>query len=73
MKKKIIFQANVYVGKDKKLLKLMQKAGVVGIFGGMESIDEASLKSVGKGFNKVKDYEECLKNLHKHGIAMQLG
>ncbi|MFH0875630.1 MAG: radical SAM protein [archaeon] len=73
LKKNIGFQANLYIGRDIELLKVMKKAGVVGIFAGMESINEESLKSVSKGFNKIKDYELCIRNLKEYGIEPKLG
>jgi len=73
LKKSIAFQANLYIGKDLELLKVMQEAGVKLIFAGIESINEESLKSVHKGFNKVMEYEECIKNLKAHDVEPTLG
>jgi len=72
-KKKICFQANIFIGKDIELLRIMKKAGVVAIFAGMESINKKSLESVNKGFNKLKDYEISIKNFKKYSIEPKLG
>jgi radical SAM superfamily enzyme YgiQ (UPF0313 family) len=72
-KKKIFFQANLYIGNDLGLLKIMRKAGCIGVFAGMESVNEASLKSVDKGFNKIKDYEVCIKNFKRYRIEPKVG
>jgi len=52
------------------LLELAQKSGCVGLFVGLESISEASMKEIGKPQNKIKKFKEGLKILHDHGIMV---
>jgi len=61
-------QCNLNIGKKPEVLKAAADAGCFGLFLGVESLSEESLKSVHKGFNKIEEYEECLLNIRRHGI-----
>lgn len=63
-------QSTVLIAKNAELLKLAAKSGCLGLFIGFESLDDSNLREAGKGINKVKEYEECLKKLHDHGILV---
>ena len=65
-----IGQASTTVIKDLELLKLMAKSGCKGLFVGFESLSEENLKSASKEHNDPKQYEEVVKKLHDHGIAI---
>jgi radical SAM superfamily enzyme YgiQ (UPF0313 family) len=62
-------QATIQMARDEELLELAADAGCVGIFYGLETLKQDTLKSVDKGF-KVKDYEEVIKRTHDKGIAV---
>lgn len=58
---------------SEELLRLAKKAGCVYLFLGLESFSENSLKHANKGFNRVENYNEIVKRLHRHGISVQAG
>ena len=43
---------------DKELLDLMERSGCIGIFLGIESLDDRDLRSVGKRQNHASKYQE---------------
>jgi radical SAM superfamily enzyme YgiQ (UPF0313 family) len=63
-------QSTVLLAKNDELLKLAAKSGCVGLFIGFESLNESNLRDMGKGINRVAEYEECLRKLHDHGILV---
>jgi radical SAM superfamily enzyme YgiQ (UPF0313 family) len=54
--------------RDEKLLKLASRSGCISLFVGIESIDQETLDSAHKSFNKVKNYEENIRKMHRAGI-----
>jgi len=68
--KKWAVAASVTVAQDDELLDLMQKAGCIALFIGMESINSGSLPGAGKRQNTVAKYQEMIGKLHDHGIAL---
>lgn len=64
-------QSTMLLAKNDELLKLAARSGCVGLFVGFESLNELSLQSANKGFNRIRDYEECVKKLHDNGILVQ--
>lgn len=63
-------QASLVLAKNKELLKLAARSGCISLFIGIESVSPSSLKEVGKSMNKVEEYEESIKIIHDHGIAI---
>jgi radical SAM superfamily enzyme YgiQ (UPF0313 family) len=61
-------QISINLLRDKELVSLIAQSGCKWIFMGLESIDPANLKSMGKGFNKPEEYREILENLAHHGV-----
>ena len=61
-------QISTTVLKTPDLIDLAAKSGCTSLFIGIESINRDSLKSVGKGFNKIEKYEELFARLRKSGI-----
>jgi radical SAM superfamily enzyme YgiQ (UPF0313 family) len=55
---------------DEKLFELMVKSGCSGILAGFESINQESLKSVGKATNEVSKYKESVRIFHKANIPI---
>lgn len=66
-------QASIDIVKDRELLDLMERSGCIGIFLGIESLDEADLKSVHKRQNKVSEYRDAIARLHDRGICVMAG
>jgi radical SAM superfamily enzyme YgiQ (UPF0313 family) len=59
--------------KDRELLDLMERSGCVGIFLGIESLDDSDLKSVGKRQNRAAEYKDAIERLHGRGICVMAG
>ena len=66
-------QASIDIIKDRELLDLMQKSGCIGIFLGIESLDDADLRSVDKRQNRATEYKEAIARLHERGICVMAG
>jgi len=63
-------QCSVTIAHDDELLSLAAQSGCIDLFLGIESISTASLAEVGKKINKVEEYEEVIRKIHDHGIAI---
>jgi radical SAM superfamily enzyme YgiQ (UPF0313 family) len=66
-------QASIDIVKDRELLDLMEKSGCIGIFLGIESLDDPDLKSVGKLQNRASEYKDAIARLHDRGICVMAG
>lgn len=66
-------QTTISVAFDEELLEAAAGSGCKAFFIGLESISQESLDVQGKSFNRVALYERAVKNLHRHGIAVQAG
>lgn len=73
LKKRWMSQLTVDVTKDKEMLDLVEKSGCMGVFIGMESVNQKSLNSINKSFNKVENFKEKIKILHDRGIMVTAG
>ena len=73
LKKWWLTQASMDIAKDPELLDLMQASGCIGVFLGIESFGQESLKAANKRQNKVEYYQTCIQALHDHGIAVMAG
>ena len=73
LKKWWLTQASMDIAKDDELLDLMEQSGCIGVFLGIESFGEESLKAANKRQNKVAYYRQCIDKLHAHGIAVMAG
>lgn len=56
--------------RDKSLLKLAARSGCVGLFVGIESLDQDTLNAAHKQFNKVTKFEENLAKLRRAGLTV---
>ncbi len=65
-----IAQASTTIARDEALLSLAAASGCKGIFLGIESLSPANLDAVGKRHNQVAEYEEAIRRIHAHGIAV---
>ena len=71
LKKKWGGLVTTLVERDEELLELIHKSGCVYLLLGFESANQGILKSIYKGFNKEKGYEELVDCLHRYGISVQ--
>jgi len=66
-----IGQAGIHVARDPELLDLLVESGCRGLLIGMESLDAANLRAMGKTWNMGGgDYAEELRPLRDHGLAV---
>jgi len=63
-------QSTINIARDDELLDLAARSGCVSLSIGLESIDEASLASVSKGFNKPSRFVEDLAKIRRAGIQV---
>jgi radical SAM superfamily enzyme YgiQ (UPF0313 family) len=66
-------QASIEAARDDEFLELAARSGCKQLFIGLESITQASMNGVHKHFNRVSDYEDAIKRIHSHSIAVQAG
>ena len=66
-------QASLHAGEDEEFLELAARSGCKQLFIGLESISQASMNEVHKGFNRVETYARVIERIHAHGIAVQAG
>ncbi|MCG8338336.1 MAG: B12-binding domain-containing radical SAM protein [Proteobacteria bacterium] len=62
--------ASTVIGQDDELLNLMQKSGCCYILFGFETIDNASLRGIKKGFNKFEHYKLVVRKMHEKNIVV---
>jgi radical SAM superfamily enzyme YgiQ (UPF0313 family) len=64
-------QASIHIARDEELLELMARSGCLGVLIGMESLDPANLREMGKGWNlALGSYAQSLARFRKHGLAV---
>lgn len=73
LKKWWLTQASMDIAKDPALLDLMEESGCIGVFFGIESFGEQSLKEARKQQNKAEQYAEKIDALHRRGICVMAG
>ena len=66
-------QASLHAAKDEEFLELAARSGCKQLFVGLESVTQASVNEVSKGFNRVDEYAQAIERIHAHGIAVQAG
>jgi radical SAM superfamily enzyme YgiQ (UPF0313 family) len=71
LKKRWAGLATVRVAQDQELLGLMRRSGCQGLLIGFESVSQASLLEIHKGFNRTTRYGEVVKTLHEHEMCVQ--
>ena len=67
---KWVAQCSVAIASDDELLKLAADSGCIDLLIGFESKTQASLTAVGKKINVVDEYEDVIRKVHAHGIAI---
>jgi radical SAM superfamily enzyme YgiQ (UPF0313 family) len=73
LKKRWIGQATTLSALDRILVKKAAEAGCIGLFLGIESFFNESLKEANKGFNRAERYRDGIENLHDQGIGIDAG
>jgi radical SAM superfamily enzyme YgiQ (UPF0313 family) len=73
LKKWWLTQASIDIAKDDELLELMKSSGCIGIFIGIESFNEESLKDANKRQNRIHQYRQAVEKLHQKGICVMAG
>jgi radical SAM superfamily enzyme YgiQ (UPF0313 family) len=64
-------QASIHIAQDDELLDLMAQSGCRGVLIGMESLDPANLRDMGKDWNLAGGgYAESLRRFREHGLAV---
>ena len=66
-------QASLHAADDPEFLELAARSGCKQLFIGLESVSQASMNAVHKGFNRVDTYARVIDRIHAHGIAVQAG
>ena len=66
-------QASIDIVKDDELMKRMEASGCIGIFLGIESLDDADLRACGKRQNRASEYRDAIAKLHDRGICVMAG
>jgi len=66
-------QASIHAARDDTFLELAALSGCKQLFIGLESISQASMNDVSKGFNRVDEYAQAIERIHAHGITVQAG
>jgi radical SAM superfamily enzyme YgiQ (UPF0313 family) len=67
---KWVAQSSVTIAKDDELLRLAVASGCIDLLIGFESLSQANLAAVGKRINVVDEYEDVIRKVHSHGIAI---
>lgn len=62
--------ATTRLAEDAEMLDLAVKSGCIGILIGFESISQAALNQVSKGFSLVNRYRDVMERLHDKGISV---
>ncbi|MEO0102800.1 MAG: radical SAM protein [candidate division WOR-3 bacterium] len=71
LKKKWLGEADLGIADDPELLKLARRSGCYGLFIGFESVSDAGLKEMNKGFLKVRDMADKIKRIQDAGIMIE--
>ena len=66
-------EASLNLANDKELLSLMQEAGFVAVFVGIESPDEVSLKAMQKHQNTIQPIPKSVHEIMRHGMMVHAG
>lgn len=62
--------ASIEVAYDEELLQLMAESGCESLFIGLESVNSRSLVESPKTQNRVRDYEQLIRAIKRHGIMI---
>lgn len=71
--KQWISQAPISIAQDEELLRLAAEAGCVGVYIGIDSVIEESLKAANKRKLDVRKISEYIRRIQDHGISVEAG
>ncbi|MFC1969410.1 B12-binding domain-containing radical SAM protein [Chloroflexota bacterium] len=66
-------QAALTIAQDAELLEAAANSGCKGLFVGLETLSNVSLRKAEKGFYQAETYLKDIETLHKVGIAVEVG
>ncbi|MFZ3062528.1 MAG: radical SAM protein [Actinomycetota bacterium] len=69
LKIKWLSQGSLNFVRDDELLRLARDSGCVGMLIGFESLSPAAIEGMGKRVNRVEEYGQAVKKLHRHRIG----
>ena len=73
LNKRWVSQCSLKIADDDELLLLAQKAGCIGLFIGIETLNYNNLCKVGKGINTEYDLLTRVRKIHRAGIGIVAG
>jgi radical SAM superfamily enzyme YgiQ (UPF0313 family) len=73
LQKRWITQSSLDSLGDESFVQLASKAGCVGVFVGLETFGARNLASMDKAFNRLEQYGDVIRRLHRHGIGVEAG
>lgn len=71
--KKWFSQCSISIAGDNELLTLAAASGCIGLFIGLESIEQTNLESWGKHFCKADEYLKAIQRIHREKIGVVAG
>lgn len=71
LKRKWVGQSSIDLGRRQDLLNMSTKSGCFGLFIGFETLAEENLNAMAKTINRVKEYGELIRSIHRAGIAIE--
>jgi radical SAM superfamily enzyme YgiQ (UPF0313 family) len=66
-------QCSISIAHDEELLTLAAASGCIGLFIGLESVEQANLQSWGKYFCKADEYISAIERIHREKIGVVAG
>lgn len=66
-------EASIDLSDDQELMELMVRAGFDGVFVGIETPDDGSLKECAKSQNRNRDIVECVQRIQRTGLTVRGG
>ncbi len=63
-------EASINLLEDPELIELSSQSGARAFYIGIETIRKKGLNCLNKTFNKIYDFKNVIKRLHRHGIAV---
>ncbi|MFB3789586.1 MAG: radical SAM protein [bacterium] len=73
LNKRWITQSSLEIADDENFVQAAAEAGCVGVFVGLETFSEANLSGVQKTCNRIPEYRDKIRMLHRHGIGVEAG
>ncbi|NQT86262.1 B12-binding domain-containing radical SAM protein [bacterium] len=70
LRKRWVSQSSIEIADDPELLRLAWRAGCRGLFVGIESVSQANLDRLDKGFNDSRRYRERIRAIRRQGIGV---